>query len=180
MKTAPFPMIFRLVVLGLVVAGLNATVLRPAEPGPSEPPSIAIVRVWTAFRESKSFVRLGEYREDDREPGGAQILRSQPASRDGYYFTVRLRATDGTKAIPDGKIVLNVVAPDAAQPQTYTFPYAVAGARSAQLLVGLTGADWKYGKVMPLAWKIAVVAADGTTLAQRESFLWEKPAGAPP
>lgn len=170
-------MIRPLVALCFLFAGFDAVALRAADTKPAGGNSIEIVRIWTGFRDNASFVRLGEYRDDTAEPGGAVVLRSQPANREGFYFTLRLRATSSAKAVPDGTIVLQVVAPDAAQSRSYTFPYSVGGARSAQLLVGVTGEDWGYGKAMPLAWKIEVLGADGVALAQRESFLWEKPVG---
>ena len=42
---------------------------------------------------------------------------------------------------------------------------------------GVTGADWPgEKKAHPVAWKLALLAADGRVLAEQKSFLWEKPA----
>src|SRR5262245_14027502 len=72
------------------------------------------------------------------------------------------RARRGLNAIPDGNVVLHVIAPDAAQARTFTFPYVAKGQRSVQWLVGLTGADWIHGATMPLAWKLEILDNAGT------------------
>ena len=39
-----------------------------------------------------------------------------------------------------------------------------------------TGSAWPDGKrAHPVAWKLVLKAADGRTLAEQKSFLWEKP-----
>ena len=137
----------------------------------SDAAPVEIVRLWTAYRSAQSFARLGQLPKVDHEPGDAIVLRSQPDARDGYYFTVRLRGDN----IPDGSVVLQVVPPDAAKARVFTFPYAAGGRDSVQLLVGLTGSDWTFGELMPLAWKLEVVDSAGTVVAGQESFLWRKP-----
>lgn len=134
-----------------------------------------ITRVWTEYRDAASFARFGEFRATDEEPGNAVILRSQPGERAGFYFTIRLQAVAGATTVPDGRVVLSVVAPDAAQPKTYEFPFAADGRRSVQLLAGLTGTDWPHGEIMPLAWKIQVLDTAGHTVGERQSYLWAQP-----
>lgn len=137
---------------------------------------VEIVRLWTSFRDAASFTRLGQLPKIDDEPGDAIVLRSQAESRDGFYFTIRLRATGEKSAtLADGQIVLHVVAPDAAQPKTFTFPFTAGGERSVQLLIGLTGADWTFGETMPLAWKLEIADTSGNIVGGQESFLWRKP-----
>jgi hypothetical protein len=151
------------------LAGLAGALPASAAAGPDT--SVEVVRLWTAYRDAQSFARLGELPKVDDEPGDAVVLRSQPDARDGYYFTIRLRADP----VPDGSIVLQVVAPDAAQARTFTFPYTAGGRDSVQLLVGLTGSDWTHGETMPLAWKLEIVDTAGTVVGGQESFLWRKP-----
>jgi hypothetical protein len=133
--------------------------------------AVKIVRLWTGYRDAASFIHLGREPTVDDEPGNAQVLRSQPDSRDGFYFTLRLRGDP----VPDGKIVLQVIPPNAVEPRTLTFPFTTENQRRVLLLVGLTGSDWNQGEAMPLAWKFEIVSNAGTVLATEESFLWRKP-----
>ena len=41
--------------------------------------------------------------------------------------------------------------------------------------IGLTGKDWPAEHVEPVAWEVELQSADGTVLAKKASFLWEKP-----
>lgn len=145
----------------------------PAAMTAAESP-VRIARVWTAYRDAKSFARFGQFRGADREPGDAIILRSQPEQRDGYYFTVRLRAQKGAE-VPDGTAILCVAAPNEAEPRTFSFPFTANDDRNVQLLIGLTGHDWTWGATMPLAWRIEVLNPAGELVAAEQSFLWSKP-----
>lgn len=135
---------------------------------------LAIVRVWTGYRDALSFARFGAFPAEDAEPGGAIVVRSQPDQRAGFYFSIRVNGTERRTTVPAGRLVLHVVAPDAAAPQSFTFPFEAGGARSVLLLAGLTGSDWPYGEALPLAWKLEIIDASGNVLAARESFLWSQ------
>jgi hypothetical protein len=161
--------LIRILCLCGVLPGVLSLVVSTVVAGDAAP--VEIVRLWTAYRDTQSFARLGQLPKVDDEPGDAIVLRSQPEARDGYYFTIRLRAD----ALPDGKIVLQVIAPDAAAARTFTFPYSAGGQHSVQLLVGLTGSDWTFGETMPLAWKLEIVDTAGQVVGGQESFLWRKP-----
>ncbi len=41
------------------------------------------------------------------------------------------------------------------------------------LYLGLTGPDWPSPEIEPLAWKIELLDASGSVLAEWKSFLWE-------
>ena len=41
---------------------------------------------------------------------------------------------------------------------------------------GLTGKDWTKPRVQPVAWELELRSADGSLLASKKSFLWEKSA----
>ena len=125
------------------------------------------------WREAETFDRISEYLGGGENPGGQTILRTQPNLRAGFYFLVRV---SHPAALTDAKFVLHVIRPDSPEPKTFTFPAATpAGGAAFQL--GLTGADWPgEKKAHPVAWKLALLAADGRVLAEQKSFLWEKPA----
>jgi len=166
----PVPALFALLAAGSVVLGLAGCASADST-NRTDP----IVRVWTEYREAATFARFGELRDPDPEPGDPVILRSQPGERTGFYFIIRLQPVAGATAVPDGRLVLSVVAPNAAKPQSYEFPFASGGRRNLQLLVGLTGTDWPHGKTMPLAWKIELVDPAGHAIAERLSYLWAQP-----
>jgi hypothetical protein len=134
---------------------------------------VEFLRVWTGWREAEAFDRIAEYFGGSENSGRDSVLRTQPAERAGYYFLARVKsaaALDGTR------FELSVIRPDHPDAKVFTFPAALSAKESVYQL-GLTGADWPAGeKAHPVAWKIALLAADGRVLAEHKSFLWEKPA----
>jgi len=101
------------------------------------------------------------------------VLRTQPDARAGYYFLVRLKSAT---AIDAAKFELSVIRPDTPEPKTYAFAAAVP-AKETVFQLGLTGTDWPTGQnTNPVAWKLAVLSADGRVLVEQKSFLWEMPA----
>jgi hypothetical protein len=134
---------------------------------------VAFVRVWPEWREADTFDRISEYFTGHENSGSQIVRRTDPAIRAGFYFLVRL--DNPGSAQPAAKIILSLIKPDAPQIRVYTFPIPLAAGHGVYNL-GLTGADWAGKKVHPVAWKLEVVATDGTTLGVMKSYLWEKPA----
>ncbi|MBI5770067.1 MAG: hypothetical protein HZA93_19985 [Verrucomicrobia bacterium] len=131
------------------------------------------VRVWPQWREAESFDRIGEYFGGKESTEKEIILRTHADVRAGYYFLARIATPT---ALTGTRFDLQVIRPDAPEPKTFSFPANVR-AGGAVFELGLTGADWPKGKAAhPVAWKLALVAADGRVLAEQKSFLWEKPA----
>ncbi|MDB6169607.1 MAG: hypothetical protein JWM88_2471 [Verrucomicrobia bacterium] len=133
---------------------------------------VEFVRVWPEWREARSFERISEYFTGRENSGREIVRRTQPAERAGFYFVARVRNSGAE--LPAATIVLSLIKPDAPQVRTYTFPVPLPRGEPVFNL-GLTGADWSGRRLHPVAWKIEVVTADGTVLAARKSFLWEKP-----
>lgn len=133
---------------------------------------VEFVRVWPEWREADSFERISEYLTGKENTSGQIVRRSQPDSRAGFYFLVRLKNPGASQ--PSAKIVLSIIKPDAPQVRVYTFPVPLEAGESVFNL-GLTGADWDSKRAHPVAWKLEVVATDGTPLGSQKSFLWEKP-----
>lgn len=152
--------------LAILLAGLLPLIAaRAAE--------VAFVHVWPGWRDADSFARIGEFFGRPENTGREIVLRTQPDERGGYYFLVRVKST---AAQPTATWVLSVIRPDHPEPKTFRFPAALS-ARESVFQLGLTGADWPAGKAAnPVAWKLALLGADGRTLAEHKSFLWEKPA----
>jgi len=131
---------------------------------------VKIVRIWPEYREAKSFTRLAEYfggKEKSRE----LLVRSQPTARQGYYFLARF---DTPAALPDAVLALEYILPGEELTRIHFFPLDLPlGSRA--VLAGLTGADWPGAKVEPTAWRLRLLAADGSELARQQSFLWSLP-----
>jgi hypothetical protein len=131
---------------------------------------VKIVRIWPEYREADSFTRIAEYfggKEKSRE----LLVRSQPDSREGYYFLSRFETPVPR---PGSIITLEYILPgeELARLQFFTVDLP-AGSRA--VLAGLTGTDWPKAKTEPTAWRLRLLAADGTELARQQSFLWSLP-----
>lgn len=146
---------------------LAAMVLAPVIASAAE---VKLVRVWPEYRAGASFVRIGEY-FGGKEKAPELILRSQPESRDGYYFLARFKSSD---AQPGSILALEYVLPGEDQPRVQFFPVDVPKGSRA-ILAGLTGADWPGAKVAPTAWRLRLLGASGAEVAREQSFLWSLP-----
>ena len=133
---------------------------------------LTIVRIFTGWRDAASFKRISEYFDGRENTGGQTVLRTHPEERSGYYFLIR---TANAGAATPVKINLELILPSNPKTQNYTFPTDLPNG-GAVLNLGLTGEDWPNARSNPIAWKLAIVAADGRVLATEESYLWEKPA----
>ncbi len=132
-----------------------------------------IASVRPHWRDAESFDRISEYFNGTENTGDHRILRTHSEVRAGYYFLVRLAPT---AALADARFELQVIGPDSPTPKTFTFSAKPLSNQNIFEL-GLTGADWPGGaKTHPIAWRLAVLAADGHLLAEQRSFLWEMPA----
>jgi hypothetical protein len=159
------PSSFRLPAVLLLIALLS--------PVSSLAADVEIVHVFTGWRSVESFHRLSEYFGGKENDGGIKVLRSQPAERAGYYWLIRLKNPHAS--ISGAKFELQVISPVSPEPITFPFPADLPSGRCVFQL-GLTGSDWPGAKARPDAWRLRLLAADGTTLLARESYLWELPA----
>jgi hypothetical protein len=142
-----------------------ASVLRAAD--------VEFVRVWPAWRDAIAFERIGEYFGEPEHHWNQVVLRTRREARDGFYFLVRVKSGI---ADPGAHFEVSVILPNAPEPKAYALP-APLPTKETVFQLGLTGPDWPGGKdVHPVAWKVALLAADGRVLAEHKSFLWEKPA----
>lgn len=135
---------------------------------------LRLVRVWPEWRAAESFARISEFFDGKENTGNQTVLRSQTKERAGYYFLIR---TETQAAIAGARVEVQVLLSGTAEPKKFSFA-ADLPAGSHVTLAGLTGPDWPSEKTAPAAWRVAVLAADGTVLAQEKSFLWSDPAPA--
>jgi len=157
-----FCMMFRFIrhALGLASALFSLSLIADVE----------LPRVWPAYRSAESFTAIGEY---FGRPGSAinqAALRTQPDAREGYYWLTR---TKSDLPHPGSNVRLEVTRQGSTEPIPYDFAWDVPAGRNA-VFVGLTGNDWTDSTEAPVAWRLTVIAADGTILASTHSFLWDQ------
>jgi hypothetical protein len=135
---------------------------------------VSIVRLLPGYRTTASFQRLSEFFTGRENTGKDTMLRSQPATRAGYYWFLRLENKGA--ALAEAVFELQVITPASPDPKTFNFRAAVPHGTPA-FYVGLTGADWPGPDAEPVAWQLRVRSAGGE-LVSTQSFLWSKPAAA--
>lgn len=131
-----------------------------------------VSRARAEYRDSRQFYRISEFFTGRESTGSDVIVRSEPEERAGYYFTVRLKKYPYRHDTVDDAVQLEVIMPGDVEATLFTFPLGPAKKRNPLLLIGLTGEDWPDPAALPLAWRISFVDAEGTVLAERQSFLW--------
>ena len=134
---------------------------------------LQIVRVMPDYQSADTFVRISEYFNGKENTGGATILRTQPAHREGYYFLVRVKTAT---AMEVAWVESQVITPTSPEPRIDSFAVTLP-AGSHVIKLGLTGTDWPAPKAVPVAWKLRLLSSDGKELATEQSFLWSKPSG---
>jgi hypothetical protein len=163
------PRFSRPALLALAAMVLAAPAIASAASG-SPAADVKLVRVWPEYRDANSFVRIAEY-FGGKEKAPELIVRSQPGSRDGYYFLARFK----TPAPLAGSILaLEYVLPGEDAARVQFFPIDLPKGSRA-ILAGLTGADWPDAKIEPTAWRVRLLGPAGTELARQQSFLWSLP-----
>src|SRR6185437_10282460 len=81
---------------------------------------VTFVRVWPQWQDSAAFKRISEYFTGRENTGGAVIRRTQPTTRSGYYYLVRVKHPD--VALAGARFVLRVIMPRTPDPTEFTFP----------------------------------------------------------
>lgn len=151
---------------------LAAIALLSAAPLAVGAADLRFARVWPQWHDADSFQSYYEDRTGQELRGGWIVLRSQPQERGGLYFLTRVE--NPGPLVPGAVFVLRVIAPEAIDVRVFSFPADVP-AGSKLFEIGLTGRDWTGVRVQPVAWELELRAADGSVLAKKASFLWEKP-----
>ena len=134
---------------------------------------VSFVRVWPQWHEADAFDRISEYFGGKENDGRQVVVRTHAEQRAGMYFLIRVKSAN---AIPGGKLVLEIIRPDAPDPKTFSFPVDIP-AKSTVVQLGLTDGDWPGGRqAKPVAWKLSLTDSAGQNLVTQKSILWEKPA----
>jgi len=132
-----------------------------------------IGRVWTEYRTAASFERIRDYFRQGSAGEDRRVIRTRDGVRDGYYFL--LRVENGRVPLPDARIEISVIMPGSVEPRLFAFRTDVPD-KAIVLNLGITGEDWPDARTRPLAWRIRLANAGGSTLAESHSFLWSDPA----
>ncbi len=131
---------------------------------------IELQRVWPGYRTAESFTTLAEYFGGPVSATNQATLRTQPLSRDGYYWLTR---TNSHTAYPASTIRLEITRQGATEPSVYSFDWDVPKGSHA-VFVGLTGTDWADPTAVPVAWRLSFLAPSGKLLTSTHSFLWNQ------
>jgi hypothetical protein len=126
------------------------------------------------YKDHVDFVRLSEFFNGREDSSGRAIVRSQPKSRTGLYFSLNISGSVGQ--LPEGaKVLLDLVHPKSPEVKAFELIAPRTPDNSREMLVGLTGDDWTRTKGKPVAWRIRILDVSGGVLAAEQSFLWEEP-----
>lgn len=140
-----------------LLAGLLLTLLT----GPLKAELRVEPPVW---RSTESFQRIREFFTGEELADGVTVLRTDAGSRAGLYFRL-------ASAASASEVRVEVLAGEVLTPREYTF--SLEG--EAPWLLGLTGADWPRETLLPTAWRVVALDAEGEELAEAVSFAWELP-----
>ena len=154
LRTAVF---FPALLVMLAVAGLTGADVR--------------LKTQLAYKEHADFVRVSEFLNGREHLGARAVVRTQPQSRTGLYFSLAVRVGE----LPAGsKVRVDVVRVASPEPQTHQLDLPQSPAKARELMVGLTGEDWGASDERPVAWCIQLLDAAGGVVASEKSFLWGK------
>ena len=126
-----------------------------------------------AFFSTESFQRIPEFFTGKEYEGLKVYCRSNDASRDGFYFVVKISGSlekEPSQMLWD----LDWLMPHAPRPRTKQIPIENPNIFGKEVFVGLTGGDWPRQSVQPLAWCLKLLDGEGREIAQKKSFLWSK------
>jgi len=153
-----------LALIGLALAGCASTPDKPLQ-------SLDIEEIKPRYIPEENFRRISEYLTGAENQGNRIILRSDPETRDGYYFTLVLNQK--ARDLPRGTVIVGEFhTPFSADLQTYEFRIPNKLPKTQEVFIGLTGKDWPDQKSVPAAWRFTINDANGERLAQKQSYLW--------
>lgn len=137
--------------------------------------SVEIEEIKPRYIKEEQFKRINEYLTGTENVGDRVIFRTDPKSRDGYYFTLIL--DEDVRKLPKGTVIVGeFYTPTSVEKQTHTFTFTKKRPKTKEIFIGLTGADWPADiapQIAPAAWHFTIQDANGNTLGSKKSYLWE-------
>lgn len=163
-----------LVIMRILFAALLSLCFIACSSTPIKKPaltSVDILEIKPRYMKAEAFIRIKEYLTGSEHLGDRVVIRSQPSSRDGYYFTLIL--SEELRDLPKGMTITGeFYSKNALDAETYEFQLPSKLPETNEVFVGLTGEDWPDASAVPAAWRFTIKDANGNTLASEKSFLW--------
>ncbi|MDQ8187371.1 hypothetical protein [Pelagicoccus sp. SDUM812002] len=122
----------------------------------------------TEHRDAASFKRVSEYLTGKHSDGRYAVYRSDTSRRDGFYIS--LLASEKPTLAQIKKVRVQFVRKGTQEIESFESP--VESLEKKRILVGFTGEEWNASSSHPVAWKIDLLNASGTSLESAQSFLW--------
>ena len=134
--------------------------------------AVTVDTAYTRYYESDEIRPISQYFGGALTGQGFRtVIPSQPAEPRGQYFIARLEDTDST---PPLQARITIILSNSKELSTYTWDLGGKTLRK-WLYLGLTGTDWPFDDIQPMAWHVEFLDANGSVLADWKSFLWEMP-----
>ena len=134
--------------------------------------SVIIENIEPRFMQESQFISIREYMTGIVNTGKKVILRSDPATRTGFYFVLTFD-TKLHRFPPGCSIIGEFYTPHSSDPKTHRFILPIQRKKTREILIGLTGEDWSLDdSSAPSAWQFLIQDANGTIIGSKQSFLW--------
>ena len=127
---------------------------------------VRIRSVSETYLTKRDFTRVPEY-FTGREFLGNQVVARTQTERAGLYFILELR--ESLEKLPGScEVVIEVVRSDGPEAKRYrlSIPEETKGRR--EILLGITGEDWKSREIKPVAWRLEIRDETGKPIASRQ------------
>lgn len=131
--------------------------------------AVSIETAFTRYYEEGDIRPIRQYFGTElRNQGFRTVLASRPDAPAGQYFILKV-----TGAEEAASARMTLYSTESKNPATHAWD--LPGKIGKWLYLGLTGNDWPDQETRPLAWRIELLDASGTPVAEWKSFLWELP-----
>ena len=130
-----------------------------------------IVEIKPRYIAAAQFKRITEYLTGAEHQPRRLIMRSDASQRSGFYFTLILN--QDVRDLPPGTVVeAQLFTPQSPDMQLHSFTLPYKRAKTREIFIGLTGADWPLKDAVPNAWRFTIKDPNGKLLATEQSYLW--------
>lgn len=124
------------------------------------------------YRNEDAFMHISEYFSGEENNFYRTVLRSDPTSRVGIYFIIKLN--QALETFPKGcQFHVNYMTSTLTELQKHVFPLPETG--RAEIYLGLTGKDWD-PKARIISWEVVLKNKSGQELLKEKSFLFNQEA----
>lgn len=125
------------------------------------------------YFKTADFKRIPEFFTGREYSGSKVYCRSDPLSREGFYFIVKVSASRDELS-NNAHWKLDWISPKNLESQSIDIPIDNPDIFGKEVFIGLTGEDWTDSSVRPLAWRLSLLNSEKGIIAESQSFLWSK------